>query len=246
VATSQASTSTAGSVIIAQPEATNVTTLRFFNPLPGGGYESVVGVSSSDGTSSNAILDANGRLVRVNGTTLVRSLSGPGSPPPGYSGSSFGGNVSFSGGVHADAFRSGDGSVILGRWTGGTVSLDDGGGIQTIDLGTRSVSYDVTIPTPIGTLGSFTGTATYSLAAATSPTDAAGNIGRVDSATIVANFSSRTVNGSFGLSVGGRTFSLTGVSGLSPGTPQFTFASALSSPHHQLLGPARASATSAP
>jgi hypothetical protein len=237
VAASQASTSTAGSVLISQPDSTSVTTLRFFDPLPGGGYESVVGVSASDGTGSNAILDANGRLVRVNGTALVSSLSGPGSPPPGYSGSALGGNVTFSDGVHADYFRSRDGSVILGRWTGGTVSLDDGGGVFVFDLGTRSVSYDVTIPTPIGTLGSFTGTATYSLAAATSPTDAAGNTGRVDSASIVANFSSRTVNGTFGLSVGGRTFSLTGVSGLSPGTPQFTFASALSSLTINCSGP---------
>ncbi|HUK64688.1 MAG TPA: hypothetical protein VLV15_15210 [Dongiaceae bacterium] len=202
--------------------------LRFFNPLAGGGYEGVVGQSSSDGTSNYAALDANGRLVRVSGATVVRFLSGPGSPPPGYSGSVLYGTVTFSDGVHSDGFRSPDSSVILGRWTGGSVSVDEGSGPHVFDLGPRSVSYDVTIPTPIGTLGSFTGTATYSLAASTAPTDASGNTGSVNSASIVANFSSRTVSGNFGISIGGRSFALAGTSGLSPGTPQFTFASALS------------------
>ena len=228
VATSQASTSTAGSVLAAQPDATSQTVLRFFNPLPGGGYEGVVGQSSSDGTSNYAALDANGHLVRVSGATVVSFLSGPGSVPPGYSNSARYGTVTFSDGVHSDGFRSPDSSVILGRWTGGSVSVDDGSGPHVFDLGPRSVSYDVTIPTPIGTLGSFTGTATYTLAAATAPTDASGNTGSVNSASIAANFSSRTVSGNFGISISGRNFSLTGTSGLSPGTPQFTFASALS------------------
>jgi hypothetical protein len=228
LATSQAPTATAGSVLAAQPEATSQTVLRFFNPLPGGGYEGVVGQSSSDGTTNYAAIDANGHLVRVSGATVVSFLSGPGSPPPGYSGSVRYGTVTFSDGVHSDSFHSPDSSVILGRWTGGSVSVDEGSGPHVFDLGPRSVSYDVTIPTPIGTLGSFTGTATYSLAASTAPTDASGNTGSVNSASIVANFSSRTVNGNFGISIAGRSFALAGTSSLSPGTPQFTFASALS------------------
>jgi hypothetical protein len=44
---------------------------------------------------------------------------------------------------------------------------------------------------------------------------------------INANFSARTINGNFGLAINGRSFSLTGVSDLAPGSPQFAFASGL-------------------
>jgi hypothetical protein len=52
-------------------------------------------------------------------------------------------------------------------------------------------------------------------------------VGTVSSATIAANFSARTMNGSFALAINGQAFSLTGVAGLAPGASDFAFASAL-------------------
>ena len=230
VATSQATTATVGSSIVtAQPTANSgyETQLRFFNPLPGGGFEGVLVQSSFDG-SGGAVLDAAGRLVQVSRAVVGTFLAGPGAPPPGYNGATYTGSVSFDGGEHHDGFRSTDSSVILGRWTGGTVSVtDDSGGRTVFDLGARSVSYDVTTPTVAGVIASFTGTATYNLAAATAPTDASGNAGSVTTASVLANFSARTVSGNFGLAISGRTFTLSGTSDLAPGSPRFTFASSL-------------------
>ena len=224
VAGPQAATGTVGSSIgSAQPTASGYEVVfRFFNPITGG-YEGVIGQSSGSGAS--AVLDAAGRLVQVRDATVSTFLAGPGALPPGYSGATIAGNVAFNGGTHHDTFRSPDGSVILGRWEGGSVTLNDGA--QSFDLGPRNVSYEVVTPTPVGILGSFTGTATYSLAAATAPTDAAGHTGTLGSASVLANFSSRTVSGNFGLSINGQSFSLTGVAGLDPGSSTFSFASAL-------------------
>jgi hypothetical protein len=200
---------------------------RTFNALPGGGFEGVLGVSAFAGTGG-ARLDAAGRLVQIQDGIVGTFLAGPGQVPAGYSPATYQGTVTFSGGEHHDGFRSPDASVILGRWTGGTVSIAGGSsGTNAFDLGSRNISYSVTTPTAAGVLGTFTGTSTYNLAAATAPTDAAGNVGSVTAATINANFSARTVSGNFGIAINGRTFSLSGASDLAPGNVQFSFASAL-------------------
>ena len=228
--TSQATAATVGaSIAAAQParDSAYETLLRFFSPLSSGGFEGVLGQSSTDG-GGGVVLDAAGRVVQVSGARVGTFLAGPGAPPPGYAGATYTGTVAFSGGEHRDAFRSADGSVILGRWTGGTLGVaDDSGGRTAFDLGPRSVTYDVTTPTAAGVLGSFTGAATYTLAAATAATDSAGNIGSVTAASVLANFSARTVSGNFGLSINGLSFSLAGTSDLAPGNPRFAFASSL-------------------
>jgi hypothetical protein len=197
---------------------------RFFNPISTG-FEGVLGQDGSAG--STAVLDNGGRLVSITDGAVATFLAGPGAEPPGYSVATLSGDVTFANGTHHDAFRSSDSSVILGRWEGGTVSVADPSGTRTFNLGPRSLSYQVVTPTPGGIVGSFTGTATYSLAASTAPTDAAGHVGTVSSATIAANFSARTMNGSFALAINGQAFSLTGVAGLAPGASDFAFASAL-------------------
>lgn len=224
MATSQATTGTVGSSIVtAQPPASSTgysAFFRFFNPISAG-FEGALGQSADAG--STASLDAAGHLVAIANGLLSTFIAGPGALPPGYAPLDLAGDVTFAGGAHRDDFRSPDGSVIIGRWEGGTVAI----GGRAFDLGPRSVSYAVVTPTPAGIVGSFTGTATYSLAAATAPTDGAGHAGSVSSATIAANFSARTVTGSFALGINGQSFSLSGTSGLDPGASGFAFASAL-------------------
>ena len=227
IATSQAGTGTIGSSIgTSQPPAASGYELvfRFFNPLAAGGYEGVIGSIGSGG--AGVVFDASGRLVQVRGASVDTFLAGPGALPAGYSEATLLGDVAFTGGTHRDAFRSSDGSVILGRWEGGTVGVS-GSSTRSFDLGARSVSYEVVTPTSAGVVGSFTGSANYSLVAATTPTDAAGHAGTVGSATVAANFSARTVSGNFALAINGQAFSLSGTAGLTPGSSSFSFASAL-------------------
>jgi hypothetical protein len=207
-----------GLIIAAQPPADSgfEAVLRFFNPIASG-YEGALANAQS------VAIDASGHLVLARDATLTTFLAGPGSLPPGYSESTSTGDITFANGTHRDAFRSGDGSVILGRWEGGTMSI----GGRTFDLGPRSVSYEVTTPTAAGVVGSFTGSATYSLAASTAPTDAAGHTGTVNSAQVSANFSSRTVSGIFAITINGQNFSLSGNASLDPGSSNFAFASSL-------------------
>src|SRR5262249_31449489 len=147
---------------------------RFFNPISPG-FEGVLGQDGAAG--STAVLDNGGRLVSITDGTVSTFLSGPGATPPGYNATTLNSHLTFSNGPHHDAFRSPDSSVILGRWEGGTVSVADPSGARTLDLGPRSISYQVVTPTPGGVVGSFTGTASYSLAGFTAPTDSAGHVG---------------------------------------------------------------------
>ena len=200
--------------------------MRFYIPV-GSGYAGVIAsIASQDG--GGAMLDPSGRLVQMNAATLGTFISGPGATPSGYSDSTYTGTVTFANGQHADGFRSSDGSVVLGRWTGGTVTIDNGAGIrQVFDLGGRSVAYLVTAETPSAVIGSFTGSATYSLASATAPTDAAGHVGSVTSASVSANFGTHTISGNLGLAINGNSYALAGSGGLVAGDPHFSFASSL-------------------
>lgn len=223
ISTSQASTGTVGSSIgSAQPPAGSGSYdafVRFFSPIPSG-FEGVLGQSDP---GSTAVFDSAGRLARIDNATIGTFLAGPGALPAGYQADTFAGDIAFAGGVHRDGFRSSDSSVILGRWEGGTVAVDG----RIFDLGPRSVSYQVVTATPAGVVGAFTGAATYNLAASTAPTDSAGRAGSLGSASITANFSSRTVSGNFGLAINGQSFTLNGNAGLEPGASGFAFASAL-------------------
>lgn len=225
--TSGSQASTAATTNPATTLADYETVLRFYTPLSGG-YAGVLGNAAAlDG--GTAVFDSAGRLTRLDGATVGTFVSGPGGTPPGYSDATYNGTVTFTGGQHADAFRSSDGSVTLGRWTGGQVAIDNGAGNQaSFDLGPRSLAYAVTVLAPSSALGAFTGTSTYTLAAATAPTDAAGHLGTVTSATMTANFGAHTIAGNIALSINGGNYSLAGTSGLEPGSPHFTFASSTS------------------
>ena len=224
---SQAAAATVGAQIVTIQNNLYDAAVRFYSPVPGGGYEGVLGTTSAQDGGSVVLDDAN-RLTRMNGAVLGTYISGPGSAPPGYSEATYTGAATFSGGQHADGFRASDGSVIIGRWVGGSVTVDDGAGTRRVfDLGPRSAPYVITAYTPAATLGAFTGTAVYTLAASTAPTDAAGNAGTLTSASISANFGSRTIAGNLGLTLNGASYVLAGNGVLVPGDAHFAFASSL-------------------
>jgi hypothetical protein len=233
LASSQAATSTVAAAIVAAqpaPDAPFEALVRTASPYSGGGFEGVFGQSSFLG-NGGAILDAEGRLVRILNVRYDEFLAGGGPPPPGYEPFTIeGANLSLVGGLHHDGYRTPDGAITIGRWEGGSLVLTGGttpGGTYSIPVGPRSVTYEVVIPMHPGVFGTFTGSTTYTLAAATSPTDAFGHVGSVSDAVVNANFSNQTVTGSVALAVNGQSFSASGSDTLARNPTRFAFASSL-------------------
>ena len=230
LASSQAATSTVAAAIVAvQPAPLFEALYRSATPYSGGtGFEGVIGQSTFLG-NGGAVLDAAGRLVAIRNGTYGEFLTGLGAPsPPGYAQTQItGADVTFAGGVHHDGYRTPDGAITIGRWEGGSIVVTGGnapGGSASFPVGPRSVTYDVTIPLHPGIFGTFTGTSTYSLVAATRPADAFGNTGSVSAATLNANFSSQVVTGNVALGVNGQSFAVSGSAALRPGNTGFDFA----------------------
>ncbi len=92
--------------------------------------------------------------------------------------------------------------LTWGRWTGGTATI----GGQATSLAGRSMHYifsatetgPVTLP--------LTGTGTYDVVGSTKPTDLSGNVGTLNSATLNANFSNKTVDTSVNVTIAGQTW----------------------------------------
>lgn len=88
-----------------------------------------------------------------------------------------------------------------GRWSGGTVTVDTGTGqLDTIDLANQSLHW-ISGPENGTPNMPISGTASYSLLGATSPTDNFGNVGVLGSATFDADFTNMTVDSTLDLTV---------------------------------------------
>ncbi len=93
--------------------------------------------------------------------------------------------------------------LVWGRWSGGLSTV----GGSTFTLENSSLHY-IFSPTQSGPVAlPLTGTAVYDMVGATRPTDAAGHVGTLNSATLDANFSARTVNASVNVGINGQTWS---------------------------------------
>jgi len=204
-------TAAATTTVLANTTATNVTAyFRTAFPLSSGGFQ---GVFPQGGGS--AVLNSAGQLIALPATTFATFLSGPGALPAGYTPINIASaNVRLIDGTHRDGYRTTDGSVVIGRWEGGSISVTDNGvpnsAATLYALGPRSLSYVVQQGTPTGIAASFTGTTTYSLVGATAPTDAAGNAGRLNSASVAFNFSALTASLNAALTVNNQNLTLTG------------------------------------
>ena len=95
--------------------------------------------------------------------------------------------------------------LVWGRWSGGAAQVNAEGQQRALSLTDRSLHYvfsgaqsgPVTLP--------LTGTATYDLIGATSPTNEHGGVGTLNNASLAANFTNRTVDTSVNLTIGGQT-----------------------------------------
>ena len=166
----------------------------------------------------NYVLDGAKNLVEIRNTSFKSGDFGV-TASPDYASA----DVKFSGGTAADTFKLADNTLYLGRWSGGTVSVDDasnGTGVDaTVDLGSgltaRSVHWLIAQQAPANyAQNKLTGTTSYTLLANTAPTDTAGNVGTVGSATLTANFTARTVDAGVNLTVATKTMGLS-IAGMS-------------------------------
>jgi hypothetical protein len=130
-----------------------------------------------------------------------------------YSNNNFG-SVPITGDLGSASFADvgvADATVGWGRWTMGNITAGtSGGGSTPVNLsGSSSHHYAIGLPTAVMP----TNRATYSLAGATSPTLASGSgaPGTLNSANLVADFASSSVNLNMDLTVNGNNYVTTGL-----------------------------------
>ena len=120
-------------------------------------------------------------------------------------------DIKFSGGTAADAASDPNGTYYLGRWSGGQIGVTDRAATSPVApfadaLGTSSAHWLIGLTpgnvagTSINNVQALVGKASYSLAAATHPTDGFGNVGTLNSATLNADFTAQTVDSNLNLS----------------------------------------------
>jgi hypothetical protein len=99
-----------------------------------------------------------------------------------------------------------DTGLTWGRWSGGQAVVTNGGQSVGLDLRNTSLQYifagaqsgPVALP--------LTGTASYSVIGSTSPTNGTGGVGTLNSATLNANFTDRTVDAAVNIAIAGQTW----------------------------------------
>jgi hypothetical protein len=92
--------------------------------------------------------------------------------------------------------------MIWGRWSGGLAQVNG----QPLNLAGASLHY-IFAGTQQGPVAlPLTGTATYDVIGHTSPTDFNGHVGTLNSATLDANFTNRTVDATVNVSINGQTW----------------------------------------
>ena len=96
--------------------------------------------------------------------------------------------------------------MVWGRWSGGVATISGNGSTTQVDLHQRSLHYifagtqsgPVTLP--------LTGTGVYDVIGSTHPTDASGHVGTLNTATLNANFTNRTVDATVNIGINGQTW----------------------------------------
>jgi len=96
--------------------------------------------------------------------------------------------------------------LVWGRWAGGQATVTSGSNTAQVFLQNSSLHYifansqsgPVSLP--------LSGTGIYDVIGSTSPTDNAGHVGTLNTATLNANFSNKTVDASVNIAINGQTW----------------------------------------
>ena len=96
--------------------------------------------------------------------------------------------------------------LVWGRWGGGTATVTRAGQSQSINLTNSSLHY-IFAGTQSGPVAlPLSGTANYTVLGSTSPTDSSGRVGALNSASLNANFTDRTVDAAVNISIANQTW----------------------------------------
>ena len=139
------------------------------------------------------VLDGNKDLVEIRNSTIDGNGYDYFNPSPVITNA----DIKLSGGNARDHFQFTDNSGYMGRWEGGNIDVNNSPYIALGvpgAAGTTSLHWGVFLNPASNYVQSLGGTASYTLDAATHPTDSFGNVGTLNSATLVANFDAQTVN----------------------------------------------------
>jgi FecR protein len=99
-----------------------------------------------------------------------------------------------------------DTGLVWGRWSGGTAVVTREGQSANLDLTNASLHYIFAASQSGPVALPLTGSANYSVIGSTSPTNSVGGVGVFNSATLAANFTSRTVDASVNIAIAGQTW----------------------------------------
>jgi len=213
-AQAQAPTVQQNSVLAQYSNPAVVTTDGFFHSASGakpvtGGVEHTKTASVTGNANNAYVLDGSKNLVEIRSSSYLRFGKN-------YIGQFIdNADITFTGGVAKDQYNDPNGVFYIGRWQGGQINVNDLAVTAPVApfadaLGSNSVPWILSLLPSNSALSNFagpinntqllTGTANYTLAGATHPTDSFGNVGTLNSAALTANFNSQTVNASLGMS----------------------------------------------
>jgi len=96
--------------------------------------------------------------------------------------------------------------LAWGRWSGGTATVTSNSQSANLSLSSSSLHYIFSGTQSAPVALPLTGTATYDVIGSTSPTDASGHVGAMNSATLAANFTNRTVDAMVNITINGQTW----------------------------------------
>jgi len=98
-----------------------------------------------------------------------------------------------------------DTGMTWGRWSGGEATISRNGQNASLNLTTSSLHYIFSGPQSGPVALPLTGTATYDVIGSTPPTDNGGHVGALNTASLNANFTNRTVEAAVNITVNGQT-----------------------------------------
>jgi len=119
--------------------------------------------------------------------------------------------VSFDIGTSSNVDTGFDSITVLrwGRWSGGSATIASGAAMEQVELGGQSIHW-IQGPDASPPVMPITGTASYTLIGATSPTDTLGNTGVLGDASFSADFTQMLVDSSLSININGSTWNATG------------------------------------